>query len=134
MVNYAYNDEITKPFEIPLTTLPHAYSHTPTHSPSTPLPSHPPSPITHLLRLPHFPRTRIIRFVIRYSPHTAADSVPGGVCDWLAGSLGAASLSVPVTPNAKMEGSGSGRIVTLEEPVTLEVLVGRIKEYGGMDA
>jgi hypothetical protein len=33
-----------------------------------------------------------------------------------------------------MEGSGSGRIVTLEEPVTLEVLVGRIKEYGGMDA
>ena len=127
-----------------MTTLPHAYSHAPTHSSSTPLPAHLPSPIfpylphlpspiphlPHLPHLPYLPRTRIIR----YSPHTAADSVPGGVCDWLAGSLGAASLSVPVTPNAKMEGSGSGRIVTLEEPVTLEVLVGRIKEYGEMDA
>ena len=119
-------------------TLLYIVDHTPTRILTRPHsllihPSSRPSPIPHLPHLPHLPylpRTRIIR----YSPHTAADSVPGGVCDWLAGSLGAASLSVPVTPNAKMEGSGSGRIVTLEEPVTLEVLVGRIKEYGGMDA
>ena len=66
-----------------------------------------------------------------YSSHTAADSVHGGVCDWLAAGLGPGS-AVPVHPNVKLENAGAGRIVTLDESVSLGVLIDRLKVYLGL--
>ena len=72
-----------------------------------------------------------------YSPHTALDSVWGGINDWLAEgimttkddgeihALGAEKLN-PST--GKSEG-GEGRIVTLKEPIAMDVLEKRIKSY-----
>lgn len=67
-----------------------------------------------------------------YSPHTAWDSVAGGVNDWLASFLvGAASR--PITPNlVDPDRVGAGRILTLSAPVSLQELVDRFKEHIGI--
>ncbi|MEE9369647.1 MAG: Nif3-like dinuclear metal center hexameric protein [Pontiella sp.] len=65
-----------------------------------------------------------------YSPHTALDSVIGGVNDWLAEGVGEGEISV-LHP---IEGSdaGQGRLVELKRPVKLKTLAGRIKQYLGL--
>jgi dinuclear metal center YbgI/SA1388 family protein len=65
-----------------------------------------------------------------YSPHTALDSAQGGVNDWLASGLGKGSIS-PISP-AQEKGTGSGRILHLEEKVDLELLAQRIKQHLGI--
>ena len=68
-----------------------------------------------------------------YSPHTAIDSCVGGINDWLAKGLGKSVTTIPITafpsPPAGQEGSGSGRMVTLAEPVGLDEVTSRIKKH-----
>ncbi|KAF8799903.1 NGG1p interacting factor 3 [Phlegmacium glaucopus] len=72
-----------------------------------------------------------------YSPHTALDSVWGGINDWLAEGLmkakgdGEIRALVAEKLNASSGESegGEGRIVTLKEPITMDVLEGRIKSH-----
>ncbi|KAG6829103.1 hypothetical protein H0H92_005645 [Tricholoma furcatifolium] len=71
-----------------------------------------------------------------YSPHTALDSVWGGVNDWLAagvldghvenGSI-ASLVGDKVGPAGVTEG-GEGRLVTLNSPISMSVLQSRIKK------
>ena len=61
-----------------------------------------------------------------YSPHTALDSVTGGVNDWLADGLGEGERS-PI--NLVPDHPGTGRLVTLAEPQTLDTLCDTIKQH-----
>lgn len=69
-----------------------------------------------------------------YSPHTALDSIRGGVNDWLAHGITAMQpgqvsfLGGPMTDNDE---GGPGRLVTLHHPVSIEDLVERIKVHLG---
>ncbi|KIK97720.1 hypothetical protein PAXRUDRAFT_824640 [Paxillus rubicundulus Ve08.2h10] len=70
-----------------------------------------------------------------YSPHTALDSVHGGINDWLAMCAGAPdgptsehSLKVAFLGEAKGDEGGLGRVLFLRDPVSIEELVGRIKK------
>lgn len=67
-----------------------------------------------------------------YSPHTALDSCSGGINDWLARGLGPGQ-TFPITPASNpplgQEGSGSGRLHSLDEPVELNELVNRVKSF-----
>ncbi|KAJ7282350.1 NGG1 interacting factor 3 [Mycena rebaudengoi] len=54
-----------------------------------------------------------------YSPHTALDSVHGGVNDWLAGCGGARA-------------GGDGRVVRFATPISRDALVGRVKTGLGL--
>lgn len=65
-----------------------------------------------------------------YSPHTAVDSAKGGVNDFLAdGILGQykEKSRLVIQPDAKEEGCGMGRLVTLESGVSLAKIVANIK-------
>ena len=72
-----------------------------------------------------------------YSPHTALDSVWGGINDWLAEGLmktkgdGEIRALVAEKLNASSGDSegGEGRIVTFKEPIAMEVLEKRIKSH-----
>ncbi|KAJ3304458.1 NGG1 interacting factor [Kappamyces sp. JEL0829] len=69
-----------------------------------------------------------------YSPHTSLDVCSNGINDWLASGLGKGSLApiVPFqTPPPGQDESvcGEGRILTLDEPVSLDVLSQRIKDH-----
>ncbi|CAE7052077.1 unnamed protein product [Rhizoctonia solani] len=66
-----------------------------------------------------------------FSPHTALDSVRGGVNDTLAASLGDMTES-KLIGEEKEDNAGAGRIVTLSEPVNLEILCERVKAYCGL--
>ncbi|KAG6841862.1 hypothetical protein C0991_006270 [Blastosporella zonata] len=71
-----------------------------------------------------------------YSPHTALDSVWGGVNDWLAdgvldGKENGSTTSLigdKLSPGGANEG-GEGRLVTLHTAVSMSVLESRIKKY-----
>jgi putative NIF3 family GTP cyclohydrolase 1 type 2 len=66
-----------------------------------------------------------------YSPHTALDAAPGGVCDWLGEGLGELASSRAITsvdPDARTP-VGAGRLVTLADPAPLDILVSRIKAH-----
>jgi len=73
-----------------------------------------------------------------YSPHTALDSVWGGINDWLARgvALGTCSAGEVISvlgekktgPNLVVEG-GQGRLVTLKEPIQMSELETRIKNH-----
>jgi dinuclear metal center YbgI/SA1388 family protein len=65
-----------------------------------------------------------------YSPHTALDSVIGGVNDWLADSVGEGEVSV-LHPIENSD-AGQGRLVELKRPVKLKTLTQRIKQYLGL--
>jgi len=65
-----------------------------------------------------------------YSPHTALDSVIGGVNDWLADGVGEGDVSV-LHPLENSD-AGQGRLVTLKNPVKLKTLAQRIKKYLGL--
>jgi len=60
-----------------------------------------------------------------YSPHTSLDNVRDGINDWLAKGLGKGTVTVinPINTN----GEGSGRIICLNTPVSIEELVRRVK-------
>jgi len=61
-----------------------------------------------------------------YSPHTAFDSTSDGINQRLADGLGLRGV-VPLVPQA--EGQGTGRWGWLEEPLPLEQLARRVKEF-----
>ncbi|KAG8692866.1 hypothetical protein FRC08_009485 [Ceratobasidium sp. 394] len=67
-----------------------------------------------------------------FSPHTALDSVRGGVNDTLAASLGTPS-SVDILGEIKENDAGTGRLVTLSDPVSLNTLCERVKAYCGLE-
>lgn len=65
-----------------------------------------------------------------YSPHTAVDSVKGGVNDFLADTITKRfreQSRAVIQPDAKEEGCGMGRLVTLQDGVPLASLVDTIK-------
>ncbi|KAL0566725.1 hypothetical protein V5O48_015278 [Marasmius crinis-equi] len=71
-----------------------------------------------------------------YSPHTSVDSVWGGVNDWLAqgvlsGQRGTVSPLVgeKLSPTSGESEGAEGRLVTLEDAVSLNDLQGRIKTH-----
>jgi dinuclear metal center YbgI/SA1388 family protein len=66
-----------------------------------------------------------------YSPHTALDSVPGGMTEWLAGALGPGTME-PIVPHPSFPGAGAGRLVDLAHPVSIEEAVARIKTHLGI--
>lgn len=66
-----------------------------------------------------------------YSPHTAVDSAKGGVNDFLAQGIsqGSEVLSQEVIEkDEKNDGCGMGRIVVLEQPISLSQIVARVKK------
>ncbi|KAG7440635.1 NGG1p interacting factor 3, partial [Guyanagaster necrorhizus] len=70
-----------------------------------------------------------------FSPHTSLDSVWGGVNDWLAKGLGPGQISALV--GEKLDTSGTsegaeGRLVFLDEPVSVKELVDRVKWHLGL--
>ena len=66
-----------------------------------------------------------------YSPHTALDSIVGGVNDWLAEGVGEGI----VTALQPLEHSdaGQGRLVELTKPVKMKTLTQRIKKHLGLE-
>ncbi|KAJ7105583.1 GTP cyclohydrolase 1 type 2/Nif3 [Mycena epipterygia] len=65
-----------------------------------------------------------------YSPHSALDSVFGGINNWLAKCIGAEPQQVAFleTKPAIQAIGGEGRRVTFHPPISMEVLEGRIKK------
>ena len=103
---------------------------------------HPPifDPLSELR--PSEQRQRIILRLVEskiavYSPHTALDSVPGGVNDWLADGLGEAEVE-PIIPFSKSaEGEheaacGQGRLLRLRRPLKLSSLLRKVKSHLGL--
>lgn len=66
-----------------------------------------------------------------YSPHTAWDSCPKGVNDWLASSLPIAS-KVPAIPNVADGNFGGGRVCKVDGSLTLKQAIELIKTYTGL--
>jgi len=72
-----------------------------------------------------------------YSPHTALDSVWGGINDWLAEGLMKtkgdgeirALVAEKLNPSTGEIEGGEGRLLTLKEPIAMDVLEKRIKSY-----
>ncbi|KAJ7201216.1 NGG1p interacting factor 3 [Mycena rebaudengoi] len=75
-----------------------------------------------------------------YSPHTALDSVHGGVNDWLAGciqgipeeGLGKVEVLVERKDAEERALGGDGRVVQFAAPISMDVLVGRVKTGLGL--
>lgn len=74
-----------------------------------------------------------------YSPHTAADAAPGGVCDWLLDAVGetvgrGAIEAVEASDDSGSKGAaiGMGRVGELVAPAALGALVERIKGALGL--
>jgi len=66
-----------------------------------------------------------------YSPHSALDSVYGGINDWLASGLGSGRVDLigDVRPCGR---GGSGRLLKLDEKTTLSTLQERVKKHLGL--
>ncbi|PCH34142.1 NGG1p interacting factor 3 [Wolfiporia cocos MD-104 SS10] len=69
-----------------------------------------------------------------YSPHTALDSVNGGINDWICAGLtdhpiSAADLVSCIDPASSEDGNGLGRIIRFAEPVSVQTLQQRIKRH-----
>ena len=93
------------------------------------------------------PTGRIVLDLVRrgvavYSPHTALDSVAGGVNDWLASGMGKGTVTAVQPADAPADAAGGaddapvqgqGRVVALDEPVPLTELVARVKAHLGLD-
>lgn len=64
-----------------------------------------------------------------YSPHTALDAAPGGLADWLAGRVAGGAVPESLRPC----GEGDfGRVVELQRPVSLAILLQRCKRSFGV--
>ena len=103
---------------------------------------HPPifDPLSELT--PSEQRQRVILRLVEskiavYSPHTALDSVAGGVNDWLAGGIGEAEVE-PIIPLSEPAGEngeaacGQGRLLRLRRPLKLSSLVRKVKSHLGL--
>ena len=66
-----------------------------------------------------------------YSPHTALDVVVGGVNDWLAHGVGQGTVS-PLQPFDDSD-AGQGRLVQLDEAISLADLTERLKQFLGLE-
>jgi putative NIF3 family GTP cyclohydrolase 1 type 2 len=72
-----------------------------------------------------------------YSPHSALDSVWGGINDWLArglmGTKGEGEIKHLVGeklhPTSGVSEGGEGRLVSLHEPISFENLIARVKSH-----
>lgn len=65
-----------------------------------------------------------------YSPHTAWDSVDGGINDWLCSVItgkGATCTTVPIAPNTGDPKTGAGRLIELEQSKPLRSVIDTIK-------
>lgn len=73
-----------------------------------------------------------------YSPHTALDAAPQGVNDWLADGL-TPGRRVTINPSAGVEspdgtpGIGQGRLLELDDPLSLHEITGRVKKHLGLE-
>lgn len=68
-----------------------------------------------------------------YAPHTALDSVTGGINDWLADGVRAGGpAEVRYIGEAFGEEGGQGRLVTFAEPVSMQDLQARVKKHLGL--
>lgn len=74
-----------------------------------------------------------------YSPHTAADSAVGGVCDWLLDAVGPTAERAAIEPATEpglepldTPVQGLGRRALLVEPAPLATLLPRIKKHLGL--
>ncbi|EKM61479.1 uncharacterized protein PHACADRAFT_135181 [Phanerochaete carnosa HHB-10118-sp] len=69
-----------------------------------------------------------------YAPHTALDSVTGGINDWLADGVraGSGSAKVRYTGEALGDEGGQGRLVAFREPVSMQDLQARVKVHLGL--
>lgn len=97
--------------------------------------------------VPSDPKSRVLgevlaRDIIVYSPHTALDSVPSGVNDWLLDAFETTSRK-PVSPFPgaltaaglpDVSAPGQGRVGELAAPVTLDAAVEHIKRHLGLSA
>lgn len=87
------------------------------------------------LRASHSSEALVVRAlrsgVAIYSPHTALDAAPGGMNDWLAEAVGKGS-ALPIIPAQDNTGAGAGRLVELEDAISLEQAVERVKMYLGL--
>lgn len=66
-----------------------------------------------------------------YSPHSALDSVHGGINDWLASGLGSGRVDLIGDEHPCGRG-GSGRLLKLDEKTTLSTLQERVKKHLGL--
>jgi putative NIF3 family GTP cyclohydrolase 1 type 2 len=66
-----------------------------------------------------------------YSPHTALDSVYEGINDWLASGMGNGRVDLIEDEHPSGRG-GAGRLLTLDEKITLSSLQERIKNHLGL--
>ncbi|KAJ6640248.1 NIF3-like protein 1 [Pseudolycoriella hygida] len=65
-----------------------------------------------------------------YSPHTAWDSIDGGINDWLCSVVTGKDgkcVTQPVSPNQIFPNMGAGRIIEMEQSKTLQSIVDTIK-------
>ena len=67
-----------------------------------------------------------------YSPHTALDSAPRGMNDWLADGLGEGDRRSISPARIELAGAGRGRVVALRNPAPLRSLAGSIKKHLGI--
>lgn len=68
-----------------------------------------------------------------YCPHSSLDAKVGGMNEWLGGGIGAGEFK-PITPAEvppHAPGSGSGRVLTLAEPITVEEFGARLQKHLG---
>lgn len=68
-----------------------------------------------------------------YCPHSSLDAKVGGMNEWLGSGIGAGEYT-PITPAAApphAPGSGSGRVLTLAEPITVEEFCSRLQKHLG---
>jgi dinuclear metal center YbgI/SA1388 family protein len=109
---------------------------------------HPPlfQPMTRIVRSD--PRGKLIaaaleRGIAIYSPHTALDAAPGGVNDWLADAFPSGLRRALAAPNARIALAatfespplvGQGRLVVLDEPISLADACARLKKHLGLRA
>lgn len=71
------------------------------------------------------------RGVTIYSPHTALDSVVGGMADWLSDFAGPGTKR-PIVPHESSPQAGSGRVIDLDVPIDLETATTRAKSHLGI--
>ena len=67
-----------------------------------------------------------------YTPHTSLDATAGGINDWLAEGLGgkaSALVAEKLNPSSGESEGAEGRLVTLPEPIAMNVLEQRVKTY-----
>jgi dinuclear metal center YbgI/SA1388 family protein len=82
------------------------------------------------------PAGRIVARALRhgiavFSPHTSLDAVKGGINDWLADGVGDGDRRPLEQKVGAAEGVGMGRLVSLDPPRALELIVSDLKAHLG---